>query len=102
MSCFSYQFKVGWQKTAYSTFQRPVSSTCKCDVCIVMKKPGKDKLCSTVVILQKGKVIKELGCVHFSLFITLFETSHKKANNLGFRPGLTQTSLYSHRSRLEA
>ena len=25
----------------------------------------------------------------------------KKTNNLGFRPGPTQTSLYSHRSRLE-
>ena len=26
----------------------------------------------------------------------------EKTNNLGFRPGLTQTGLYSHRSRIEA
>ena len=31
-----------------------------------------------------------------------FEPSHEKTNNLGFRPGLTQINLYSHRSRLEA
>ena len=31
-----------------------------------------------------------------------FEPVHEKINNLGFRPGLTQTRLYSHRSRLEA
>ena len=31
-----------------------------------------------------------------------FEPVCEKTNNLGFRPGLTQTGLYSHRSRLEA
>ena len=31
-----------------------------------------------------------------------YEPVHKKTNNLGFRPGLTQTRLHSHRSRLEA
>ena len=30
------------------------------------------------------------------------EPSHEKTNNLGFRPGQTQTGLYSHRSRLAA
>ena len=30
------------------------------------------------------------------------ERLHEKNNNLGFRPGLTQTDLYSQRSRLEA
>ena len=30
------------------------------------------------------------------------EPVHEKTNNLGFRPGPTQTRLYSHRSRLEA
>ena len=30
------------------------------------------------------------------------EPAHEKTNNLGFRPGLTQTDLYSHRSRLGA
>ena len=26
-----------------------------------------------------------------------FKSVHEKTNNLGFRPGLTQTRLYSHR-----
>ena len=30
------------------------------------------------------------------------EPVHEKTNNLGFRPDLTQTGLYSHRKRLEA
>ena len=32
----------------------------------------------------------------------LFEPVHEKTNNLGFRPGLTQTGLYNHRRWLEA
>ena len=31
-----------------------------------------------------------------------YEPSHEKNNNLGFRPGLTQTNQYSHRSMPEA
>ena len=31
-----------------------------------------------------------------------FEPVRDKTNNLGFRPGLTQTGLYKHRRRLEA
>ena len=31
-----------------------------------------------------------------------YEPVHVKTNNMGFRPGSTQTGLYSHRSRLEA
>ena len=34
--------------------------------------------------------------------ILLYEPVREKTNNLGFRPVLTQTGLYSHRSRLEA
>ena len=30
---------------------------------------------------------------------TLYEPSHEKTNNLGFRPGPTQTSLSSHRKK---
>ena len=30
------------------------------------------------------------------------EPSHEKSNNLDFRPGPTQTGLYSHRKQLEA
>ena len=33
---------------------------------------------------------------------TVFEPSFQKTNNLGFRPGQTQTRLYSHRSRIQA
>ena len=32
----------------------------------------------------------------------VIEPVHEKTNNLGVRPGPTQTRLYSHRSRLEA
>ena len=35
------------------------------------------------------------------LLISAILASHEKINNLGFRPGPTQTRLYSHRSRLE-
>ena len=31
-----------------------------------------------------------------------FEPSREKTNNLGFRPGPTQTRLYSHRTKLGA
>ena len=32
----------------------------------------------------------------------IFEPVHEKTNNLGFRPGLTQTRLHSHTIKLEA
>ena len=32
----------------------------------------------------------------------IFEPSHDKTNNLGFRPGLTQTGLYKHKRWLQA
>ena len=32
----------------------------------------------------------------------LDESLHEKTNNFGSRPGLMQTDLYSHKSRLEA
>ena len=32
----------------------------------------------------------------------IIEPVHEKTNNLGFRPGLTQTGLYNHRICLEA
>ena len=34
--------------------------------------------------------------------VKIDETSHQKTKNLDFQPGLTQTSLYSHRSGLAA
>ena len=39
---------------------------------------------------------------HIKLIGLDFEPSHEKTNNLGFPPGLTQTSLHSHRRWLEA
>ena len=43
-----------------------------------------------------------LMCKYQSSSSTSFEPVHEKTNNLGFRPGLTQTGLYSHRTLLEA
>ena len=37
-----------------------------------------------------------------SLFQISYEPVHDKTNNLGFRPGPTQTSLYSHRRNPES
>ena len=38
----------------------------------------------------------------FTVSTDIFEPGREKTGLLGFRPGLTQTDLYSHRSRLEA
>ena len=38
----------------------------------------------------------------YTILQTPNEPVHEKNNNLGFRPGLTQTRLYSHRRWLEA
>ena len=35
-------------------------------------------------------------------YFVLYELSHEKTNNLGFRPGPTQIRLYSHRKWFEA
>ena len=46
---------------------------------------------------------RERANKHFFLFLALLsEPSHGKIGLRGFRPGLTQTKLYSRRSRLEA
>ena len=41
-------------------------------------------------------------CRKENLLILIIEPVREKTNNLGFRPGLTQTGLYSHRRWLEA
>ena len=43
-----------------------------------------------------------LQCIYFCLLTSQYEPVREKTNNLGFRPGLTQTGLYSHRTLLEA
>ena len=42
-----------------------------------------------------------ISCYFHSINVQ-FDPSHEKTNNFGFRPGPTQTGLYSLRSRLEA
>ena len=61
-----------------------------------------------VTIRFKSDVDKHFhgfGIVYFEdgkdVIIT-YATSHEKTNSLGFRPGPTQTRLYSHRRWLEA
>ena len=46
----------------------------------------------------------ELQVLHTTSFISFitYEPVYEKTNNLVFRPGLTQTRLYSHRRWLEA
>ena len=41
-------------------------------------------------------------CAAIFFLLHLFEPVRDKTNNLGFRPGLTQTGLYKHRRWLEA
>ena len=50
-----------------------------------------------IQMAQKLDVMRQKK--HVSL---IYEPVHEKNNNLGFRPLLTQTRLYSHRKRLEA
>ena len=47
---------------------------------------------------EGGALIK----VADSAIFTVVEPVHDKTNNLGFRPGPTQTSLYSHRRNPES
>ena len=41
-------------------------------------------------------------CIFTIMKILIFEPLREKTNNLGFRPGSTQTGLYCHRRMLEA
>ena len=51
---------------------------------------------------SNNKIHKMLtNIINGAMFVT-YEPVHEKTNNLGFRPGLTQTGLYSHRTLLEA
>ena len=52
-----------------------------------------------VVVMAMSKYTK-LYSHRYENYVS--EPSHEKTSNLGFRPGPTQTGLYSHRSRLEA
>ena len=56
-------------------------------------------------ILNTGKYLNvvRLCGMYLQMFVSYNnEPSHEKTNNLGLRPALTQTSLYSHRRGLEA
>ena len=41
-------------------------------------------------------------CRIYAIIVITNEPVREKTNNLGFRPGLTQTDLYNHRKELEA
>ena len=49
----------------------------------------------------KSNIYPFLSNLHYLAISRLFkyESSHDENNDLGFRPGPTQTRLYSHRSR---
>ena len=50
--------------------------------------------------LEEKKKRKQYFVLMFTS-VLLYESLHEKTNNLGFRPGLTQTGLYSYRGRPE-
>ena len=56
------------------------------------------------IFLMFGSVCysARVGIVSSQLSYITNEPQHEKTGLLGFRPGLTQTSLYSHRKGLEA
>ena len=51
-----------------------------------------------------GFLTHRLNCKHSDILIIVYENEplQEKTSNLGFRSGLTQTGLYSHRNGLEA
>ena len=57
-----------------------------------------------VGIYMRIFLIENYDCIMFITYCQCFryEPSLENTNNLAFRPAPTQTSLYSHRSRLEA
>ena len=58
---------------------------------------------NTQIMLALQKKKKGVFFVSLPIRSLLFiQSVREKINNLGYRPGPTQTDLYSHRSRLEA
>ena len=58
-------------------------------------------------MIETGQVLNKYGVIynnpgHFMPSSLLFEPRREKTGLRGFRPGPTQTGLYSLRSRLEA
>ena len=92
-------FQTGPSSTTRTSFDRLVLADL--DHCIC------NYIFSTVILMMNLKGSLKIH-VHtwqsidrtFSLFLN--EPSHGQTSNFGFRPGPTQTGLYSHRSRLEA
>ena len=89
------------------------------DIQLIYQLPKQDlssdfcKMIQTPVEVKEYKVFRELrdniamdiGIVkpaHISTVSRRYEPRREKTGLRGFRPGLTQTSLHSHRSRLEA
>ena len=59
--------------------------------CLLIKAPLAAKLCLFPNYDNQSSIVCKL----------LLSMSREKTSPQGFRPGLTQTDLYSHRSRLE-
>ena len=57
-----------------------------------------------ILLISKQKIVDRCTCTctYFVISIKAIEPVHDKTNNLGFRPGPTQTSLYSHRRNPES
>ena len=83
-----------------------------CKLTIIYCKQNSARMVAFYDVAQKNSCPPRMSPMENSLkrkhlFISrvrigIIEPVHEKTNNLGFRPGLTQTRLYSHRIKLEA
>ena len=80
-----------FHNTAHSLDQY---SILKYNVCMEMRKYGKYQI--------RPRLTYSPGQTLINSRANRYEPVHEKTNNLGFRPGTTQTGLYSHRRWLEA
>ena len=70
----------------------------------------KNKLKVFLLHLTMRKLLNDCFCMTLTAYMYLvhvvrsisFDLVHEKTNNLGFRPGPTETQLYSHSIKLEA
>ena len=77
--CIPTSIKISSIKRANLCFIASITNSCTCN--LKKKKKKKKKKTSNVIIIEPVR---------------------EKTNNLGFRPGLTQTRLHSHTIKLEA
>ena len=58
--------------------------------------------CKKVWFIIYSQDYLQISTFNYSIHFKENEPVHEKTNNLGFRPGPTQTSLYSHRRNPES